>query len=348
MTTIPAGEPDAIRDALDVVDLGQQAANAYGRADLAERLVAARLRLTDPAVHVMVVGEFKQGKSSLVNALVGSVVCPVDDDVATAVPTLVRFADPPSARVTFEPGGDDNARTEEIPFDDLPVYASEGANPGNQRRVRSVEAGVPSPVLSNGLVLVDTPGVGGLGSVHSAITMAALPMADALVFVTDASQELSGPEFDFLRRARELCPNIVMVLTKIDFYSEWRRMMQTDLGHLHEAGLEIDVLPVSSTLQTLASTLNASELTLESGFPDLDAYLTNGIVANAAGLEVLSAAHDVARVVEQLNDMFRTERAALDDPAKVAAMISELEAAKAHADEPVSYTHLTLPTIYSV
>ena len=104
----------------------------------------------DPAVHVMVVGEFKQGKSSLVNALVDSVVCPVDDDVATAVPTLVRYADPPSARVVFEPEGAEDARIEEIPFDDLPVYASETGNPGNQRRVRSVEAGVPNALLVEG------------------------------------------------------------------------------------------------------------------------------------------------------------------------------------------------------
>jgi hypothetical protein len=333
VTSVPVREPDAIRGALDVVALGVQAANAYGRPDLVARLSAAQARLADPAVHVMVVGEFKQGKSSLVNALVDSVVCPVDDDVATAVPTLVRYADPPIAQVVFEPEGAEDARVEEIPFDDLPVYASETGNPGNQRRVRSVEAGVPNALLSRGLVLVDTPGVGGLGSVHSAITMAALPVADALVFVTDASQELSAPEFDFLRRARELCPNIVMVLTKIDFYSEWRRMMRVDLGRLQEAGLAVDVLPVSSTLQSLATTSGASDLAVESGFPELVAYLADGIVANAAHLEVRSAAHDVLAVAEQLDEMFRAERAALDDPDKVAAMISELEAAKARADE---------------
>ncbi|HZP31664.1 MAG TPA: dynamin family protein, partial [Acidimicrobiia bacterium] len=215
-----SGEPGA----LAVVDLGRQAAGAYGRPDLAQRLDITRRRLTDPAVHVMVVGEFKQGKSSLVNALVESTVCPVDDDVATAVPTAVRFADTPSADVVHEAEGSAEPQIDAIPFTDLPVYASEAGNPGNERRVRSVEVGIPSSVLSGGLVLVDTPGVGGLGSVHSAITMAALPMADALVFVTDASQELSAPEFDFLQRARDLCPNVVVALTKIDFYGEWRRI----------------------------------------------------------------------------------------------------------------------------
>jgi hypothetical protein len=319
--------------ALAVVDLGRQAAGAYGRPDLVQRLDLTRRRLTDPAVYVMVVGEFKQGKSSLVNALVESTVCPVDDDVATAVPTAVRFADVPSAHVVYEAEGSADPQMDAIPFTDLPVYASETGNPGNERRVRSVEVGIASPVLSGGLVLVDTPGVGGLGSVHSAITMAALPMADALVFVTDASQELSAPEFDFLQRARDLCPNVVLALTKIDFYGEWRRIMRLDLGRLQEVGLAIEVLPVSSTLQTLAIASDDHELTTESGFPELAAYVRDRVVADATRIETRSAVHDVLSVVDQLEDTFRTERAALDDPDKVTAMIAELEATKARVDE---------------
>jgi hypothetical protein len=324
-----SGEPGA----LAVVDIGRQAAGAYGRPDLVQRLDMTRRRLRDPAVHVMVVGEFKQGKSSLVNALVESTVCPVDDDVATAVPTAVGFADTASARVVYEADGSAEPQIDAISFTDLPVYASETGNPANERRVRSVEVGIPSPLLSGGLILVDTPGVGGLGSVHSAITMAALPMADALVFVTDASQELSAPEFDFLQRARDLCPNIVVVLTKIDFYGEWRRMMRLDLGRLQEAGLSTEVLPVSSTLQTLALESGDGELTTESGFPELVGYLRDRVVGDATRIETRAAVHDVLSVVDQLEETFRTERAALDDPDKVTAMIAELEATKARVDE---------------
>src|ERR687897_2853833 len=102
-----AGERSAtVRQALSVVDLGRQAANAYARSDLANRLSLTRQRLADPAFHVFVIGEFKQGKSSLVNALLNAPVCPVDDDIATAVPTAIRYGDPPAAAVLFAPGGD--------------------------------------------------------------------------------------------------------------------------------------------------------------------------------------------------------------------------------------------------
>ncbi len=67
--------------------------------------------------------------------------------------------------------------------------------------VELVEVGLPNPFLERGITLVDTPGVGGLNAAHAAATLAFLPSADALIFVTDASAELSRPELDFLASA---------------------------------------------------------------------------------------------------------------------------------------------------
>ena len=72
-------------------------------------------------------------------------------------------------------------------------------------------------MLAAGMQLVDTPGVGGLASVHNAATVAALPAADAVLFVSDAAQELSAPELDFLRAACSACPVVIEVVSKIDF-----------------------------------------------------------------------------------------------------------------------------------
>jgi len=84
---------------LDIVDRAIRSTELSGRRDLTERLAHTRRRLLDPTVRVLVVGEFKQGKSQLVNALVDAPVCPVDDDVATAVPTEVYYAKTPTARL---------------------------------------------------------------------------------------------------------------------------------------------------------------------------------------------------------------------------------------------------------
>src|SRR5918998_2329262 len=112
-----AGNPNAgersstVQQALSVVALGQQAATAYARPDLNDRLALTAKRLADPSFHVFVVGEFKQGKSSLVNALLNAPVCPVDDDIATSAPTAVRYGDEAAAAVLLRPPEEDDPST---------------------------------------------------------------------------------------------------------------------------------------------------------------------------------------------------------------------------------------------
>jgi len=327
------GRPATLEEALAVVDLGREATRAYDRPDLTRRLALARRRLVDPAVHVFVVGEFKQGKSSLVNALLNAPVCPVDDDIATAVPTAVRHGDPASAAVLREPDGDpaDPGREpvrEPIPLDQVAHHVveaeGEGAGEGPGRRVDSVEVRLPRRLLAGGLVIVDTPGVGGLGSAHSTATMGALPLADAVVFVSDASQELTAPELDLLTTARRLCPHVVCVLTKTDFYPAWRKVRDLDAAHLARAGIDADILCVSSALRVHAVRTGDRQLNRESGFPALAAYLQQRIVGDAERLGVRAASADVAAVAGLLEAQFRSERRALDDPDRAHEVVADL------------------------
>ncbi len=87
---------------------------------------------------------------------------------------------------------------EPIAPDDLPRWVTERGNPDNRLGVEQVEVGLPHPLLERGITLIDTPGIGGLNAAHAAATLAFLPVADALVFVSDASAELTGPELEFL------------------------------------------------------------------------------------------------------------------------------------------------------
>jgi hypothetical protein len=320
--------------ALAVVDLALQATGGYGRGDLQARLRQTRQRLLDPAVWVLVVGEFKQGKSLLVNAFVNAPICPVDDDIATAVPTVVRYAGTPSATLVREP--DDKATppvTISVPVERLADYVCEAGNPGNQQRLQRAEVGLPRTLLEQGLVLVDTPGVGGLGSAHGVSTMAALPSAGAVVLVSDASQEYTASELEFLRQAMRLCPTILCVLTKIDFYPQWRRIADLDRQHLDAAGIEAELLPVSSTLRLHAIVTNDRDLNTESGFPALIEFLSRRVVAEAERVGQRAAAHDVLAVSEQLATTFRSELAAQQEPERAHALIATLETAKARADE---------------
>ena len=113
-----------------------------------DRLVSARLR-------VLVAGEAKRGKSSLVNAFLGQAVLPVGVTPLTAVATTVRYGDDPHVHVRFADGHEE--RHPHAALDDL---VTEHGNPANRRGIVSVTVYVDAPVLADGVELVDTPGTG--------------------------------------------------------------------------------------------------------------------------------------------------------------------------------------------
>ncbi|MHA6797175.1 dynamin family protein [Pseudonocardia bannensis] len=325
----------AVPAAVDLVDLALKATTAYERPDLGARLRHTRKRLADPNVRVLIVGEFKQGKSQLVNALVNAPVCPVDDDISTAVPTVVRHSETTSVTLVRESGTDDERPPErtEVPIGRLAEYVSEAGNPGNKAQLSYAEVGLPRKLLAGGLVLVDTPGVGGLGSAHGAATMSALPSADAVVLVSDAAQEYTAPELEFLTAAMKLCPNVACVVTKTDLYPHWRQIVELDRGHLATAGIQAEVFPVSSTLRLHAAQTQDAALMEESGFKELIGFLLRKVVARADDLDRRSTSQDVLAVAEQLAASMKAELMAQEDPERAEALVSELTRAKARADE---------------
>jgi ethanolamine utilization protein EutP (predicted NTPase) len=333
-TAQPASQAPAISEV--VRTLGALAAST-GRADLAKRLEQTRARLRDPGVRVIVVGEFKQGKSKLINALVNAPACPVDDDVATSVPTSVSYSEEPSAWVLVQAEGSSQTVTasverREVPLDQLADYVSERGNPGNERRIVSAEVLLPREILRGGLKLIDSPGVGGLESSNALATLSALSSAHAVLLVSDASQEYTEPEVQFLKHAMRISPNVAAVLAKTDLYPEWRQIEQIDRGHLSEVG-DAPIFSVSSDLRLLAAELQDRALHDESGFPALVAHLRREVLGRAETIHERGAVHDLVSVVEQLTISLRSELNAILHPEDTPRMIAQLEEARSRADE---------------
>lgn len=321
---------------LNLVEQVGSMATASGRTDLVERLLNTRNRLHDPNVRVVVVGEFKQGKSKLINALVNAPACPIDDDVATSVPTSVGYGDEPAAFVfrrdeTAE-GGRDAVVREPIALESLADYVSESGNPGNEKELVGAEVLLPREILRGGLRLIDSPGVGSLDSASALATLSALSSAHAVLLVSDASQEYTEPEVQLLRRAMRLSPNVAAVLAKTDLYPDWRDIAGIDRGHLAGIG-ELPLFPVSSDLRLLAATEQDRELNNESGFPALVAHLRADVLQRAETIVARSALHDISFVVEQMTVSARSELSALENPEGTPRLIAELEEAKERADD---------------
>jgi GTPase SAR1 family protein len=324
-----AAPTDAVRHVLTAINEGRSLAAARERPDLVERLDRAGERLAARVSTVAVVGEFKRGKSTLVNALIQKAVCPVDADIVTAVPTLVRYGEQAAVYVQRQADEGSGPTQEAVSFAELRSIVSETSD-DTPSGVRSVE------ILRAGLRLLDTPGVGGLESAHGQVTLATLDGVDGALFVTDASQELTAPELAFLKLTLDRCHTVALVLTKTDLHRHWRRIVDLDRAHLARAGVDVPVIALSSFLRMRAT--HRPALNEESGFGPLVEYLARDVVQPAAARAAAAAAAEVEFVADQLAKQSDAERVVLARPERSNEVVERLSEAsgRAHA--------LTMPT----
>ena len=142
---------------------------------------------------ILVCGEFKRGKSTFVNALIGRKVCPTDTDICTSTVTCIKYGEKVKATRLY--GDFSNLKTQEIDFEDIERYTVGSAEEIDN--TVCIELELPLPELQKGLTIIDTPGVGGLDPRHAALTNFFLPRADITLFMTDVSEPLTTTELNY-------------------------------------------------------------------------------------------------------------------------------------------------------
>jgi Dynamin family len=276
-----------------------------------ERLAAGRQRLLDERLVVVICGEFKRGKSSLLNALLEEPdLFPVDAFYATSLITMAGYGPEENVSVTLaaEHGG---LRRLNIDRNEIASYATESENPRNVKRAQFVSIETPNQRLANGLTFVDTPGVGGPFDQHSVVTLGFLENASAVIFVADATQPLLDSELDFIRRAAasaritDDAAGNLFVLTKIDAVDDFEEILANTRAKIAEVTgwpmASIPIVPVSSRAK-LDYLKDGSAESLElSNFPALEQVLWASL-AQRKGRALLGAA---------LADLDRAARALL-------------------------------------
>ena len=174
---------------------------------LAERLTAGRF-------FVAFVGQFKRGKSTLLNAVVNEPVLPAGVTPVTSTVTILRYGEMPRAMVTFA-----NGTAQCVPIADVPLYVAEEHNHENTRGVAAVEVFLPAPLLRPGLCLVDTPGIGSVFAGNTEATQALVPYIDAAVLVLGADPPISGDELQLALQVMRQAPTTLVVFNKADRFS---------------------------------------------------------------------------------------------------------------------------------
>jgi GTPase SAR1 family protein len=218
-----------------------------------EQLTDLVKRLEENTYQVLVIGEAKRGKSSLVNALIGESLLPTNVDIATSQVFRIQPSDKRAAQLRFE---DDSTRP--IDINELARYGSqvladvEGV-PRLDRIIRWIEMETPCHFIPPNIRLLDTPGLGALYAHHSQITRRFIPYSDAVVFVLESQAPISEPELEILEEVVKVTRNVFFVQTKIDQFrrEEWeniRKRNEEILKSRFEDRLEdLRVWPVSTS-----------------------------------------------------------------------------------------------------
>ncbi|MFZ0745626.1 MAG: dynamin family protein [Terracidiphilus sp.] len=207
---LPTGTPVSMDGAIRLLRLGRLA-QELGAEPVAEEASELAARVSEGRFYVACVGQFKRGKSTLLNALIGRAVVPTGFVPVTAVPTVIRFGDQLHARVRMRDGS-----WQDVSMPDLKEYVTEELNPENKKAVEGAEVFVPSPLLSSGMCFVDTPGLGSVFTGNTATTQAFVPHIDAALVVVGADPPIAGEELSLVEAVGKQVQDLILVINKAD------------------------------------------------------------------------------------------------------------------------------------
>ncbi len=285
-------------------------------------------KLTESTFNLAVVGEFKRGKSTLVNAFIRESLLPTAVIPLTSVTTIISYGPKTIVNVIFI-----NGASEEIAADALKAYVSESENPNNCKRVSAVEIKHPSLFLKDGVRIIDTPGVGSANAHNTKTTYDYLPQIDAAIFMFSADQPASQTELNFLQEVSAQAPKLFLVQNKIDYLAQAE--IDQSLAYLTKTvegalGVAVTIYPISA--RSALARRSGDAKTAEEEYGDCFAALENEIMHflahGKAQTLVAAAAGRLAREIDGTRQMLKLEqygrRLPLD---QLRNSISEFEAA---------------------
>jgi hypothetical protein len=181
---------------------------------------------------------------------------------------------------------------------------AEEANRDNRLDVAAVQVFLPAPVLSKGIVLIDTPGIGSTLQHNTEATLGFLPQCDVALFVVSVDPPMTQVEAEFLATVLAHVPHLAFVLNKVDQIDAAERTAA--LGFLRDVLNKQSLVPPDvrifsvSARQALEAKRNDNvDLLALSGFDKLEAYLTEHLARQKSSLLQVAIARKVAAVLSE-------------------------------------------------
>lgn len=259
--------------------------------------VELREKIRTDAFNLVVVGQFKRGKTCLINALLGADILPVAVVPLTSIVTVLTFGESLGIRIIYNDGTVAEAEPER-----LAEFVTETGNPKNVKDVREVLITYPSDYLKDGVRLIDTPGVGSVYLHNTDVAYQYLPKSDAALFLFSVEQPASKAELDFLRDVQSYSDKIFFLLNKIDYLSESEILESISFAVqvIREAmGSEIRIFPISAKLALQGKRNGDGELLEKSRLPGFTEVLERFLLQEKGKVLLSSVTGSLMRVLSQ-------------------------------------------------
>jgi translation elongation factor EF-1alpha len=256
-------------------------------------------KLSKQHLNLVVLGQFKRGKTTVINAMLGDNVLPSAVVPLTSIITRLTYNEKKTAQVRFY-----NESKKDIPFPEIGDYVTEKGNPDNTKGVDHVEIGYPSEYLRQGIVLVDTPGIGSTFAHNTAVAYNYLPSMDAGIFVVSGDPPLSEAEYTYLDSIKGYVAKIFFLFNKIDTMSEQEYTESLDftrglLGKKLGIG-DIRILPVSARQALQARLEHNDELFRKSNFRQFEESLEHFILKDKSNVLAASTMNRAINLAKDL------------------------------------------------
>ena len=205
-------------EAIDILELAKEADELFSGGEAACSIQRRQCKLlvdklSNSNMTISVIGQFKRGKSTLSNCILGKNYMPVGIVPITSAVTKVVYGRQ-SAEVCFE-----NGEVRPVEIDDLSAYISEQENAQNKLGVKEVVIHSESDFLKNGITYVDTPGVGSFHKNNTEVAYDYMKESDAVIFLLSVDSPINQIEIDFLQSTKEYAGKFYFAVNKIDTVS---------------------------------------------------------------------------------------------------------------------------------
>jgi GTP-binding protein EngB required for normal cell division len=193
----------------------QEICTKHGITALTPRLDATSEFLSKKSsVDVAILGQFKAGKSALINSIIGSAILPTGVLPLTCIITRIQYGEVPRSTAMHTDG-----QIEQISLQTVEDLVAESENPVNKKNIAYVDIEIPSLKELAGLRLIDTPGCGSALEHNTTMTTGWLPRADLALVTISAERPIAASDVEMITEALSHCPEVVVVITKVDLLS---------------------------------------------------------------------------------------------------------------------------------